>query len=278
MARQVAHEIKNPLTPMKLSIQHFQRTWTPEVPEATEKLQRFGESLVQQIDALSRIAGEFSAFAQMPAAQESIFDLREVADAGIALFKGEPNADIVLHGDGPLRVKADREQLLRAVNNLLKNALQSIPEDRRGAIDVTLRRADGEAVIEVRDNGGGIRRRRVSGSSPRASPPRAAGWAWAGDGEAHRGAGRRARLVRHAHRRGHHVLHRAAAAEVADTFVCLPWHREIMSFANLLINDASGIRTITINRPQQLNALNRETIAELDRALNEAEADKASAC
>ncbi len=156
MARQVAHEIKNPLTPMKLSIQHFQRTWTPEGPGATEKLRSFGESLVQQIDALSRIAGEFSAFAQMPAAQERVFDLREVAEAGIALFKGEANAVVVLDAPSPMPVKADRDQLLRALNNLLKNAVQSIPEGRPGRIEVGIRREGGMVVLHVSDNGEGI--------------------------------------------------------------------------------------------------------------------------
>jgi nitrogen fixation/metabolism regulation signal transduction histidine kinase len=158
MARQVAHEIKNPLTPMKLGIQHFQLTWDPNAKGAKERLDRFATSMVEQIDALSRVAGDFSRFAQMSAANETELDLNEVARNAVALFAGEPNADITLHSssEGPLRVKADREHLLRVFNNLIKNATQAIPEDRRGQIHVTLRAENDRALVEVRDNGTGI--------------------------------------------------------------------------------------------------------------------------
>ncbi len=156
MARQVAHEIKNPLTPMKLGIQHFQHTWDPDAPDAKAKLDRFTNSMVEQIDALSRVAGDFSRFAQMSVAHETVLDLNEVAKSAVALFAGEPNADITLHTAQPLMVKADREHLLRVFNNLLKNALQAIPEKRRGVIEVTLREECGHAVAMVKDNGSGI--------------------------------------------------------------------------------------------------------------------------
>ncbi len=156
MARQVAHEIKNPLTPMKLGIQHFQRSWDPSAPGAKDKLDRFSTSMVEQIDALSRVAGDFSRFAQMSAAHEVVLDLNEVAKSAVALLAGEPNADITLHLPSSLMVKADREHLLRVFNNLLKNALQAIPDERRGKIEVVLRSEGGNALVEVRDNGTGI--------------------------------------------------------------------------------------------------------------------------
>ncbi len=156
MARQVAHEIKNPLTPMKLSIQHFQRTWTPEAPDARERLDRFSNNLVEQIDALSRIAGEFSHFAQMPPAHPADLDLNEVADAVVHLFTATPGCTVLLKSEGPLPVHADREHLLRTFNNLIKNALQAIPDGREGRVEVILRREGYEALIEVRDNGSGI--------------------------------------------------------------------------------------------------------------------------
>ncbi|MBL0045979.1 MAG: hypothetical protein IPP33_16750 [Flavobacteriales bacterium] len=156
MAKQVAHEIKNPLTPMKLGIQHFQLTWDLGAPDAKAKLDRFSSSMVEQIDALSRVAGDFSRFAQMSAANETLLDLNEVAKSAVALFAGEPNADITLHASSPMVVKADREHLLRVFNNLIKNALQAIPEERRGTIDVVLRAEADKAIAEVRDNGSGI--------------------------------------------------------------------------------------------------------------------------
>jgi two-component system nitrogen regulation sensor histidine kinase NtrY len=158
MARQVAHEIKNPLTPMKLSIQHFQRTWAPDAPEATQKLERFSKGLVEQIDTLSGIASAFSNFAQMPRAQAEDLDLAELAEAAMSVFRATPGVTCRLErsSDGPLPVHADREQLMRVFNNLLKNAVQSIPDGRDGEVRVVLRSNAGEAIAEVHDNGSGI--------------------------------------------------------------------------------------------------------------------------
>ncbi len=158
MARQVAHEIKNPLTPMKLSIQHFQRTWTPDAPDAAARLERFSSGMVEQIDTLSGIASAFSNFAQMPRAQEEDLDLGEVAEAAISLFDATPGMRCTMERQhtGPLPVRADREQLLRVFNNLLKNAVQSIPDEREGRIRIVLRSSAGEAIAEVHDNGSGI--------------------------------------------------------------------------------------------------------------------------
>ncbi|MBL0044661.1 MAG: HAMP domain-containing protein [Flavobacteriales bacterium] len=128
MAKQVAHEIKNPLTPMKLGIQHFQLTGTYKHRTRKAKLDRFTVSMVERIDALSRVASDFSRFAQMSAANETLLDLNDVAKSAVALFSGEPNADITLHTSTSLMLKADREHLLRVFNNLIKNALQAIPE------------------------------------------------------------------------------------------------------------------------------------------------------
>jgi nitrogen fixation/metabolism regulation signal transduction histidine kinase len=157
MARQVAHEIKNPLTPMKLGIQHFQRTWSPEAPDAAERLERFSKAMVDQIDALSNIAGEFSNFAQMPRAHEEDLDLADVADGAMAVISAaEKHFTLDRRTPGPLPIRADREQLLRVFNNLLKNAEQSIPEGRVPNITVVLRRTDEQVIAEVRDNGSGI--------------------------------------------------------------------------------------------------------------------------
>jgi nitrogen fixation/metabolism regulation signal transduction histidine kinase len=156
MARQVAHEIKNPLTPMKLRIQLFQHSWDPAAPDAKEKLDKLSTGLVEQIDALSGVATAFSQFAQMPEARPETLDLRAVARAAVDVFHATPGISIVLH-DGPeLLVHADREHLLRVFNNLLKNAVQAIPDGREGRIDVRLRREGALAVAEVEDNGAGI--------------------------------------------------------------------------------------------------------------------------
>jgi len=156
MARQVAHEIKNPLTPMKLGIQHFEHTWDPHAPDAKARLERFSHGMVQQIDALNGVATAFSQFAQMPIAQPQPLDLMEIARAAVDVFQATPGITISLH-DGPsLSVNADREHLLRVFNNLLKNAVQAIPEGREGHVLVRLQHDKDEAIVEVADNGDGI--------------------------------------------------------------------------------------------------------------------------
>ncbi len=156
MARQVAHEIKNPLTPMKLGIQHFEHTWDPNAPDAKTRLERFSHGMVQQIDVLNGVATAFSQFAQMPIAQPQPLDLKDVVRAAVDVFQATPGITITLHDAPSLSVIADREHLLRVFNNLLKNAVQAIPEGREGHVDVRLRHDNGEALVEVADNGEGI--------------------------------------------------------------------------------------------------------------------------
>lgn len=156
MARQVAHEIKNPLTPMKLGIQHFQHTWDPHAPDAKVRLDRFTKSMVEQIDVLGRVAGDFSHFAQLSTTRDTIVDVNEVAHGVVALFMGGEQASIGLNTSPALLVRADREHLVRVLNNLIKNALQAIPEGRKGRVDVILKPEGPHALIEVRDNGNGI--------------------------------------------------------------------------------------------------------------------------
>ncbi|MEZ4739258.1 MAG: ATP-binding protein [Flavobacteriales bacterium] len=156
MARQVAHEIKNPLTPMKLGIQHFQRTWNPASADAKERLEKFSNSLVQQIDVLNGVATAFSQFAQMPIAQPQPLELTDVVHDAVQVFNATPGVKVTMEEGPCLPVQADREQLLRVLNNLLKNAVQAIPEDREGRITVRLRSVNNFAEVEVEDNGEGI--------------------------------------------------------------------------------------------------------------------------
>ncbi len=164
MARQVAHEIKNPLMPMKLSVQHLQRVFRPAPEEARPEEVRFAgqfgrttDMLIDQIDTLSRIASDFSAFARMPAERPERLDVTEVAEEAAALFEGplaeQGRARLVLDlAPDPLPALADHDELRRVFVNLLTNALQA------EATTITLRTfqdADGVGV-EVRDDGTGI--------------------------------------------------------------------------------------------------------------------------
>lgn len=157
MAKQVAHEIKNPLTPMKLNIQYLERV-TKDNPERThEMVQRISSSLIEQIDNLSQIAGEFSNFATLPQASNEKISLNEIVETIHDLFRKRDDMDInMIEPIDDLFVFADKNHLVRVLNNLLKNAIQAIPDDRRGKIDIELKRQDNDALIRISDNGTGI--------------------------------------------------------------------------------------------------------------------------
>jgi signal transduction histidine kinase len=158
MAKQVAHEIKNPLTPMKLSVQHLQRTWKDNGPDMDKKMERLTQTIIEQIDTLSTIATEFSNFAKMPKANLEKIDLLQMLQGMIDLYKNSAEAELVLENsvEGEAYVFADKEQLLRVFNNLIKNALQAIPEERKGKIIIRLSREHDQFLVAVKDNGTGI--------------------------------------------------------------------------------------------------------------------------
>jgi signal transduction histidine kinase len=157
MAKQVAHEIKNPLTPMKLSIQQLQRVYDPENPNSADKLNKVTASLIEQIDALTKIANEFSNFAKMPHPNEIELDLKPLIEGVIEVFKTEDETQIKLETSlDSIPLLADKDQMLRVFNNLIKNAIQSIPEDRNGEVIISVVKEKKEFIISIRDNGIGI--------------------------------------------------------------------------------------------------------------------------
>jgi signal transduction histidine kinase len=157
MARQVAHEIKNPLTPMKLNIQYLQQAIKGNHPDVAGLAMKVSESLIEQIDNLSYIASEFSNFAKMPEAKPEDFDLNELLDRAVELYLNEENVRVSLNrSNEQLAVHADKSQLLRVFTNLLENAVQAVPEERAGEILVSLQKDDGYVVISFADNGDGI--------------------------------------------------------------------------------------------------------------------------
>jgi two-component system, NtrC family, nitrogen regulation sensor histidine kinase NtrY len=157
MARQVAHEIKNPLTPIKLSMQLLMRAWNDQVPDWDARLKRFSQTLIMQIDTLSSIATEFSDFAQMPEPQIQQFDVIPLVQQSVTLFRDQSDCDITFETDQlECIIKADPNQILRVFNNLIKNALQAIPGDKQGIINITLSIVNGNCEICFKDNGTGI--------------------------------------------------------------------------------------------------------------------------
>jgi len=158
MAKQIAHEIKNPLTPMKLSVQYLQRAWQNELPDYEKRLDKFTKIMIEQIDALSIIASEFSDFAKMPIRQKSKTDLVEILKSTISLFKTYDKINFIFEFDDQefFTVFTDKEQLLRAFNNLIKNAIQAIGTSPDGNIEIMMKRQFQNIIVEITDNGDGI--------------------------------------------------------------------------------------------------------------------------
>ncbi|CAG5078653.1 sensor histidine kinase [Parvicella tangerina] len=158
MAKQVAHEIKNPLTPMKLSVQHLQRALKPDDPDYEEKLNLFSQKLITQIDALTNIANEFSNFAKMPKSKLEKLNVVQVLKSSMDLF--DEHEDVSVHFEnetnGEVMINGDREQLVRVFNNIIKNAIQAIPSNTDGNVEITVSTDDYYCKITVKDNGEGI--------------------------------------------------------------------------------------------------------------------------
>jgi two-component system nitrogen regulation sensor histidine kinase NtrY len=157
MAKQVAHEIKNPLTPMKLSIQHLMRVYDAEDPNSKEKLLRVLNSIIEQIDGLTRIANEFSNFAKMPEPDKKPNDLIEIIKNTMAIYESEENTTILLNSEADqLILKIDKEQWVQVFNNLIKNAIQATSLQAESRIIISVRKESDAVIIEVSDNGSGI--------------------------------------------------------------------------------------------------------------------------
>ncbi len=154
MAKQVAHEIKNPLTPMRLSVQSFERKFDPEDPEIEKKVAEYSKTLIQQIDTMSNIAGAFSNFAEMPAQQNETLNVVNIVKLALDIFTEKYIHFIA--DEEKIIAKLDRTQLIRVITNLVKNAIQAVPEVEAPRILVTVA-SEGDIVkIAVADNGIGI--------------------------------------------------------------------------------------------------------------------------
>ncbi|MEA2042261.1 MAG: ATP-binding protein [Bacteroidota bacterium] len=158
MAKQIAHEIKNPLTPMKLSVQLLQRTWKNKDEDFSDRLKKVSGTLIEQIDTLSAIASEFSAFAKMPKAQNEEVDLLSKLRTVVQLFDNQSEIKInsEFHNLENVKILADKEQLSRVFINIIKNGIQSVPEGILVEIFVELTVYGNNAKITIEDNGSGI--------------------------------------------------------------------------------------------------------------------------
>ena len=158
MAKQIAHEIKNPLTPMKLSVQQLQKAWDDKAPKWNEYLNTFSNNLIEQIEHLSSIASEFSNFAEIPKSKGEVVNVITKIKKSVELFSNEGNIDFKLDLNDKKKVFIyfDKEKMVQVFSNLINNAIQSIPDDRRGRITISLDIIDKNVLIKIADNGSGI--------------------------------------------------------------------------------------------------------------------------
>ena len=157
MAKQVAHEIKNPLTPMKLSLQFLQRAIDNGAPNLKEMVGQMAGTLVEQINHLSRIASDFSQFAQIGLARAEVFDLHEVIRQVAMLYENDSN---VLMGwdmsTEPVYIEADKTQINRLFTNLLQNACEASVENTSVEITIGEEIKPSSIIIRISDKGSGI--------------------------------------------------------------------------------------------------------------------------
>ena len=164
VARRIAHEIKNPLTPIRLSAERIKRKFSPKVGEESDQLENMTDVIVRQTDELRRIVDEFSQFARMPEPDRRPTDLGELLKGAILLQEsGQPNVSFTLNlPNGKLWIDADSSMIGRAITNLLKNSGESIEEalkkspKRKGEIRVVASQTDRSVVLTVVDNGTGL--------------------------------------------------------------------------------------------------------------------------
>ena len=154
MAKQVAHEIKNPLTPMRLSVQSFEQQFDPKDPLAAKKIEEFSSTLIHQIDTLSTISSAFSNFAEMPVQESELLDVVKITRLAKDIFTEK---FIVFEAyNEPLFARLDRTQLIRILTNLIKNAIQACNEVSKPSVVVSVKKKNDKLCISVTDNGHGI--------------------------------------------------------------------------------------------------------------------------
>lgn len=157
MARQIAHEIKNPLTPMKLKMQYLVRLWDDHPERFEPMLRSTSQTLIEQIDQLADVASRFSDIAKMRRAEPVRMDIAAKVASTVDLFARSENATVSYSGPAEgVFINADPAQMTSVFNNLIKNALQSVANQRHVDISVSLALRDDTVNITVSDNGDGI--------------------------------------------------------------------------------------------------------------------------
>lgn len=156
IAKQVAHEIKNPLTPMKLNIQYLQQAISNGRPDIDKLASRVSVTLIEQIENLNLIATEFSSFAKMPEASPEMLNLSQSLQSLVTLFQDNKVKVVLGAGDKDVLIFMDKSHFIRVFTNLIQNAIQAIGDDREGLVALSYEQIDDNVVIRIKDNGSGI--------------------------------------------------------------------------------------------------------------------------
>jgi signal transduction histidine kinase len=156
IAKQIAHEIKNPLTPMKLSIQHLQRAYKNKDENIEDKLNRTTNLLINQIDTLSELANEFSSFAKMPAPNYEPIQVELALNEILTLYSLNTDALFNVSCNVTNDLIFDKSYFSRSIGNIVKNAIQSIPDTVYGIIEIVAEEHTENIIIIVKDNGSGM--------------------------------------------------------------------------------------------------------------------------
>jgi nitrogen fixation/metabolism regulation signal transduction histidine kinase len=157
MARQIAHEIRNPLTPMKLNVQYLQKVYSAKDPSFDEKFKSVSRSLINQIDTMNDVAGMFADFSKIKMPVDEKANLMEAINSTCTLFRKSYKLNIVVDTESNnIEVKTSMQDLLRIFNNLLKNAVQSMEKTSDKSIRIQILQRSEYVEVHVTDNGKGI--------------------------------------------------------------------------------------------------------------------------
>lgn len=160
MAKQVAHEVKNPLTPMKLLIQNFERKFDKEDPNIEEKVKKVCASVVDQIDLIAKVANAFSEFTKLPEKKDEIINVNQEIISIISVFNDKKEISTHFNRDNIL-INFDKVFFQRIMTNLILNAQQAKDENREHRINIKVEHFNKKVSIIVKDNGIGIPKNRL---------------------------------------------------------------------------------------------------------------------
>ena len=163
VARRIAHEIKNPLTPIQLSAERLKRKYLPQIHDDPETFEKCTDTIVRQVGDIGRMVGEFSAYARMPNAQKQVENIVDVCQDALVLQKqAHPDMRFGFIASEPaIRANCDRSQLNQVITNLLQNAIDSVQERQlqqpgQGSVKMVVEQRGGNILISVEDNGLGL--------------------------------------------------------------------------------------------------------------------------